>query len=118
MPERDDDALPADHLLQLTVQFADVLLILSETLPCALAHKTNQPKHKGENNHRTQGEPKIDSKHHYQNPDQRKHSSEQVRYILGKHTVDGVHVVRQTAHQLTVGVSVKKTNRECLQMFK
>ena len=113
---RQDHPLPAVRFLQDPVQDAQLRLVAPEGTPGPFSYRRHQADHDGEDDHGSQGEPDIHGEHDGQDPHQGQESGEELDHVVRDDPADGVHVVRQPAHEVPLSPGIEEPKGEGLHV--
>ena len=114
-----DHPLTGNRLFDDPIERTQCRLLFTKTHPRPFGNPAHQHQHhKGQCHQADQGQIRVDPEHHGADPDQAQDAGDQLGGTLGEHHIDILDVIGQPAHQVAVGMGVKKAQRKCLQMGK
>ena len=118
MAEGLDHLLALGHLLHEAVEPANGLLLAQKVPggPAAVPLDKGQNQHQGHKYHQGQRDAVIE--HEHDGDDQGDEGGDDLGDRLGQKLTHGVHIVGVQAHQIAVGIGVKKAQGETLHLFK
>ena len=114
MAEHLDDALPADHLLDVAVDRTEILLPLGEVLLGNLPERGGHAEHQEGHDDGDQGERQAEDDHTDEGRDNGDDGLEQVGDAVADDLPEGVHIVGIDRHNVAVRMRVKVAEREFL----
>ena len=109
---------PGYHFLHEAVDASQIFLLLDEIFPAPLSIILDKQEHEKQKSDDDEGQPEIQ---HHQHDDGSAHHDEtldQQGETVVQRLREGVHIVRETAHQLPVGVGVKIGKGQLLGVFE
>ena len=104
--------------LHLSVELSQNLLLLGKQLPRMLCNRAGQQKDKPYGYKGNTGQWQAEPQHNAQYAYNRKTICHQLRKRIRNGGTDIVHIIGQTAHQLTMLPAVKEGKRKCFHFFK
>lgn len=108
--------LAAYHLLDVTVHLPERSLLGSEIPAAATGYEIGEQEHQGYHDEHGERQERTDDEHEDEDARKRKHGGEHIGQVVGEHLRHSVHVVRVTAHHITVRMRIEITHGQGLHL--
>ena len=116
MTEDFDHLLPFDHFLNVAVERADSCLLALKVHAALAADALDHHQHDEEKGDGDEGQHPVEIEHHAEDTHKGERAGDKSSEAAIDHFADGLDIVGEAAHELTVGAAVEETQGEGLHL--